>query len=238
MEPTQSTTPGGSPLKPFKNPRHAVFADPLRNSYFLLKSAERRNLLLIAALIVCVICTVLVATTWNYKTYVVRVDNATGRVETGGQLQATNYSPRDVEIQHFLVEYIMKIRGVPLDPVMFKQNWNVASHFMTDEAANKLTAITQKDNPAMKFGKETVQPQITSIQLYPGTTNTYEIRWIEQEFSMNGEMKNKSTKYTGLFLIGIVPPTKEQDILINPLGLFVKDLTITPEQQVVNNEVE
>lgn len=238
MEPTQSTAPGGSPLKPFKNPRHAIFADPLRNSYFLLKSAERRNLLLLSTVIICVICTVLVATTWNYKTYVVRVDNATGRVETGVQLQATNYSPRDVEIQHFLVEFIMKVRSVPLDPVMFRQNWNVAGHFMTEEASKKLTYFTKKDNPALKIGKVTVQPQITSIQLNPGTDNIYQVRWTEQEFSMNGEMSNKSTKYTGLFLFGINPPTKEEDILINPLGIFIKDLTITPEQQVVNNEVE
>lgn len=238
MEPTQSTAPGGSPLKPYKNPRHAVFSDPLRNSYFLLKSAERRNMLLMAVLAICVISTVLIATTWNYKTYVVRVDNATGRVEIGGQLKATNYSPRDVEIQHFLVEYIMKIRSVPLDPVMFSQNWSNANHFMTKDAAEKLKIFTAKDNPRLKLGKETVQPQITSIQLYPGSKNTYQVRWTEQEYSMSGEMRNKSTKYAGLFLVGLEPPTKESEILINPLGIFIKDLTITAEQQIINNEVE
>ena len=92
MEPTQGTSPHGEPTRYYGNQRHAVFADPLRNSYFLLKSAERRNLLYVVVVAICVICTVLVATTWNYKTYVVRVDNATGRIETGGQLKATNYS--------------------------------------------------------------------------------------------------------------------------------------------------
>lgn len=238
MEPTQGTTPKGEPSKVYGNPRHAVYGDPLRNSYFLLKNAERRNLLYVVVVAICVICTVLVATTWNYKTYVVRVDNATGRIETGGQLKATNYEPRQVEIQHFLVEYINNIRSVPLDPVVLRQNWKKADHFMTEEASKKLTTLLSKDNPAKKLGHQTIMPQINSIQLYPGSTNTYQVRWTEKEYSINGDLTNKSTQYAGLFLIVINPPTKEEEILVNPLGIYIKDLTITAETQVINKEVE
>lgn len=238
MEPTQGTSPHGEPTGYYGNPRHAVFADPLRNSYFLLKSAERRNLLYVVVVAICVICTVLVATTWNYKTYVVRVDNATGRIETGGQLKATNYEPREVEIQHFLVEFINNVRSVPMDPVVLKQNWNKADHFLTKEASKKLATFVQKDNPALKMGHQTVTPQINSIQLYPGSSNIYQVRWIEKEYSMNGDLTNRATQYAGLFQIVINPPTSEENILINPLGIFIKDLTITAETQTVNKEVE
>lgn len=238
MEPVQGTTPGGNPLKPYKNPPHAKFADNLAMQRFLIKKSEQRNLVYLIIIAICVVCTVLIATTFNYKTYVVRVDNATGRVEVGGQLKATNYSPREAEIQHFLVQFLTNVRSVPLDPVMFKQNWNDAGYFMTENAEKKLVAFTQGDNPAKKLGKVTVQPKISSIQQYPGVKNTYQIRWVEQEYSMDGSMSNRMTQYSGLFLIEIDPPTKEKDILINPLGLKIADLTITAEQTNVNKEVQ
>ena len=109
---------------------------------------------------------------------------------------------------------------------------------MTKEASTKLATFVQKDNPALKMGHQTVTPQINSIQLYPGSSNIYQVRWSEKEYSMNGDLTNRATQYAGLFQIVINPPTSEENILINPLGIFIKDLTITAETQTVNKEVE
>lgn len=62
---------------------------------------KKRNLIYLILIIICVIATVFVTTTASYKTYVVRVNEATGEVQTGGELKVTNYTPQEAEIRHF-----------------------------------------------------------------------------------------------------------------------------------------
>ena len=75
----------------------------------------------------------------------------------------------------------------------------------------------------------TIQPVIKSIQLQPGSKSTYQVRWSEEEFSLSGGMSNKKVNYVALFSVGIDPPSKEDELLINPLGLKIQDLTISVE---------
>ena len=84
---------------------------------------------------IAVVSVVAIATTYNYKTYVVRVDNATGQVDTGGQLKSTNYVPQQAEIKHFLGQFILDTRTVPLDPVLFKNNIDRSQHYMSPAAS-------------------------------------------------------------------------------------------------------
>ena len=102
---------------------------------------------------------------------------------------------------------------------------------MTQEAANKLNAILQTDNPASKFGRATVQPTIRSIQAQPGSPSTYQVRWVEDEFALSGNATGVKTSYTALLSVVLDPPKKEEELLINPLGLKIKDLTITKEME-------
>ncbi|MFC2525285.1 MAG: VirB8/TrbF family protein [Selenomonas noxia] len=193
--------------------------------------AKKRNLLYMVLLGLCVVAMVFVVTTASFKTYVVRVDNATGQVETGGELKATNYNPQEAEIRAFLVQFVRDTRTIPLDPVQYKTNWEHAQHFLTQEAAQKLNGILQSDNPAAKFGRVTTQPTIKSIQAQPGSPATYQVRWQEDEFALSGNATGVKTNYTALLSVMLDPPRKEEELLINPLGLKIKDLTITREME-------
>ena len=95
---------------------------------------------------IAVVSVVAIATTYNYKTYVVRVDNATGQVDTGGQLKSTNYVPQQAEIKHFLGQFILDTRTVPLDPVLFKNNIDRSQHFMTREASTKMASMLKSED--------------------------------------------------------------------------------------------
>lgn len=230
--PNHSTPPKGNPTDPLEKTYHGHYGDDIANALRDLTHARKLNRYLTILCGICVVATVLVTTTYNYKTYVVRVDNATGQVETGGQLKATNYSPREAEITHFLGQFVMDTRGVPMDPVQYKNNWDKAQHFLTQEGGAKLAALYKQDNPTAKLGKMTVQPVITSIQLQPGTKNVYQVRWTERDFSINGGSEvtpDKQKHYVALFTVIVDPPTKEQELLINPLGLKIKDMTFALE---------
>ena len=231
MYPNHSTPPKGNPTDPLEKTYQGHYGDDIANALRDVKHARKLNRYLAILCGICVVSTVLVATTYNYKTYVVRVDNATGQVETGGQLKATNYSHRDAEIIHFLAQFVMNTRGVPMDPVQYKQNWDQAQHYLTPEGGAKLSALYKQDNPTDKLGKMTVQPVIKSIQLQPGTDNVYQVRWMERDFYIGGAeaTTKKDNNYVALFTVVIDPPTKEQELLINPLGLKIKDMTFATE---------
>ena len=212
---------GPGPMKPYSDDL-LNFKQQRDTAFWLMKAC-------IVIIGICVIVTVLIATTYNYKTYVVRVDNATGQVETGGELKATNYSPREAEIKYFLTNFVADTRTVPLDPVQYKNNVDRASHYLTTQSANKLADMLKNDDPRAKLGKMTVQPTIRSIQLQPGSKGTYQVRWSEEEYSLSGSSTHRINNYVALFAVTVDPPTKEAELLINPLGLKIKDLTMSIE---------
>ena len=227
--PRHTTPPAGNgtdplekgPMKPFSNALKNIDQDR-KNAYWLMKAC-------VVIIVVAVVSVVGIATTYNYKTYVVRVDNATGQVDTGGQLKSTNYVPQQAEIKHFLSQFILDTRTVPLDPVLYKNNVDRAQHFLTQEASQKMIAMMKSDNPRTKLGKMTIQPVIKSVQLQPGSKSTYQIRWAEDSFSLSGNISNKRINYVALCTVGIDPPSKEEELLINPLGLKIQDLSISIE---------
>lgn len=224
--------PKGQPTEPFDRKATNMFQSDLYNLALDKDVAKKRNLLYIALIILCVLAMVFIATTANYKTYVVRVDNATGQVETGGELKATNYKPQEAEIKHFLAQFILDTRTIPLDPVQYKQSWERSKHFLTSEAAQKLNSMVGKENPVAKLGHMTTQPQIRSIQLQPGTQATYQVRWTEEEYSITGNSTGKKTSYVALFSVVVEPQgSKEEELMINPLGLKIKDLNFSKETE-------
>ncbi len=231
MEPQTKFFPKGEPTEVFDRKAAGTFQSDLYNLALDKDVAKKRNLLYLVLLIICMLATIFIATTANYKTYVVRVDNATGQVETGGQLKATNYKPQEAEIKTFLAQFIADTRTIPLDPVQYKNGWNRAKHFMTQEAAHKVSGIVSKENPVARLGYITVQPQIRSIQLQPGTNSTYQVRWVEEEYAISGNLTGRKVSYVALFSVVLEPQSKEEELLINPLGLKIKDLTFSKENE-------
>lgn len=231
METQTKFFPKGQAREPFDKEASKTFQSDLYNLALDKDVAKKRNLLYLVLTIICVLSTIFVATTANYKTYVVRVDNTTGQVETGGQLKATNYTPKEAEIKHFLARFIADTRTIPLDPVQYKTNWNSAQHFLTQEAGQKMSELTKRDNPVARLGHITTQTQIRSIQLQPGSQSTYQVRWTEEEYSISGNATGKKSNYVALFSIAVDPPSKEEELLINPLGLKIRDMNYSKETE-------
>lgn len=128
MNKEQKFIPSGEPTDTFdkkkggrlKSKSYSTFQTDLYNLALDKDVAKKRNLIYLILIIICVIATVFVTTTASYKTYVVRVNEATGEVQTGGELKVTNYTPQEAEIRHFLAEFILDTRTIPLDPIQYK----------------------------------------------------------------------------------------------------------------------
>jgi len=154
--------------------------------------------------------------------YVVEVGQD-GIAKAVGPAQAAQYQPKDAEIKYFLSQFIQKTRSVPSDPVLFKQNWIAAYSYMNRSTAEKVNALMAKDPQiTLLQNKNTVQVSIISI--LPTTANCWQIRWKEEAFDNLGQSKG-SSNMTGLFTITIQPPQNEKELVNNPLGIVLTDLS-------------
>ena len=76
------------------------------------------------------------------------------------------------------------------------------------------------DSPLTKVGQETVTLQLQSV--LPIAADTYELRWSQSTFGRDGAPKDTST-WTATFTVEFQTPTTEEDIAVNPLGIYVTD---------------
>lgn len=152
----------------------------------------------------------------------VGLDKQTGEPTVLGSVGEQNYQPGPMEVKFFLAQFIRYVRAVSLDPVVIKQNWLRAYSLLRPEAAGLLNELTQKDpnSPLAKIGKVLVSVQPLSIVQIP-ETNSYQLRWKETVFASHG---TKLEEYTMLatFIIEFDPPSNEQTLQDNPLGIFIK----------------
>lgn len=139
---------------------------------------------------------------------------------------STNYVPQDREIKYFLKEWVKKMRSVPLDPVLAKESWTNAFNMLRGSGLNKMRDLMRQENPTLKLGKQTIQVEVQVV--VPMSASTYQVRWTESEFAKEGKLI-ESRKMTGLFTVEIIPPKDEKEILVNPLGLYIKDLSWSRE---------
>lgn len=159
--------------------------------------------------------------------YVVEV-GASGIVNKVGLAEGREYDPKDAEIKYFLAGFVRNIRGVPLDPVVYRQSMNTAYGFLTKQAGNKMSVILRDEDPAQKLGKQTVQVQIGVMLPMADGSKSYQIRWSEEQYDLNTGAK-KVVPMSGIFTIVVKPPTDRRELEINPLGIYISDFSWSEE---------
>ena len=231
MNPQEKYEPRGNATDYFDKDAIGPTRAAMFNMAYMKDQAVKRNKIYLALIAILIVAMVVLALTANYKTYVVRVDSTTGKIDGGQELKALPYSPQEAELKYFLTEFIRGTRTVPIDLVLYNQNWNRMQHFMTPEAATKYSTLMKKENFFANIGENTVQPNILTIQSQPNLQNTYQIRWDEDVYNQ-GVLNGRKKVYMGLFTIKIVPPEDEKELAINPLGILIADLSYAVETEV------
>jgi len=131
------------------------------------------------------------------------------------------FTPTLSEIQWHLAQWIEWTRGVPLDAVVVRKNYQKALYFMRQSAANKLNAWAQQDGRLKNIGRETVEVVLVGITPISGTAS-YQARWKETHRGAEDTLKEEQ-HWSATFTVEIQPPTQVEDIQRNPIGLYVKD---------------
>lgn len=119
-------------------------------------------------------------------------------------------------LSEFIVNYRTVYNDKDVQVQMIKKAYNYLS--ANSPAYNMLTQYFV-DNPPFHQKKRVVVKIISVIQL---SKNNWQIDWEEKTFNKKGEL-TQTENYKGITKFAIVPPTSEENILKNPIGLYITE---------------
>ena len=153
--------------------------------------------------------------TKTVATYVVPIDKYArpGRVELAGRA----YTPTTAEMGYFLADWVTRTRSKSIDPIVIRDNWTAAYHFVVGPAIGQLNDYAKTHDPFANAGSQAVSVEIVSVLARSPTT--YQVQWRETTYDQGAT--TSTANWTGLFTTKIQPPKNEAEIRANPLGVYI-----------------
>lgn len=155
--------------------------------------------------------------------YVVEVDRQ-GSIRAVGPA-TENFRPADRHIIRELTQFVVNVRSLSLDPIVVRNSWNTAYQYVTQRAALMLNEYARERDPFSKIGRNSITADVTSAVRMSDTS--FQLRWIERTYT-NGSLSTVE-HWTAILSIVLRPPKEEEQILKNPLGIYVDGLNWSRE---------
>ncbi|HDX6311621.1 TPA: conjugal transfer protein TrbF [Campylobacter fetus subsp. venerealis] len=188
--------------------------------------SQKRNWQIIAVLsaIISLICVIFLgySTTQNKLIpYVIEVDKL-GNTSKVGVVQNIDLKNPNV-IKYSLNTFIYSWRSVWGDVEIQRKFIFDAYAYLepNSKAFNFINEEYREKNPFKQVSKENVRVKVKSI--VPQNADTWQVEWEEETRNLKEEIISQIT-YRGFFQVKQIIPTTEEQILKNPLGIFIFDL--------------
>jgi type IV secretion system protein VirB5 len=134
---------------------------------------------------------------------------------------AASWTPTETQTAYFIGHFVRLTRSLPTDPIVLRENWLEAYHFLTPEAAAQLNEIARRDDPFAQVGTAGRVVHVRSIVQRSG--GGWQVAWTEETSGAAGLPERAS--YTGLFNVRYAPPRTADQIATNPLGLYLTEFS-------------
>ena len=141
----------------------------------------------------------------------------------------SNMKVEENEIKYYIQKFILDVRTIPMDKKYYNDKLQEQSFYLTNASQEKLNNMVRNDGILTLISeRRTSSAKIISVNKVTNTNNTYQIRWSEEIFGPNGE-KNETRNFIGMFTIDYTVLKTEEEYLKNPLGIIIKDFSISRE---------
>jgi len=155
--------------------------------------------------------------------WVVQVDHL-------GQAQAVapanaDYEPTDPQIAWYLARFIEDVRGLPVDPVILRQQWLRAYDFTTDHGAGALNDYARTNDPFADIGKVQVSVEVSSV--IRASPDSFRVAWIQRRYE-NGSLTS-TERWTAILTVVVETPHDADRLRKNPLGVFINAINWSKE---------
>src|ERR1700761_2948381 len=153
--------------------------------------------------------------TQRVATYIVPVDSfgRPGRIELAGR----PYVPTTAEMQDILADWVTRTLSKSIDPIVIRDNWTTAYHFVAGPAIGQLNDYAKGHDPFANAGSEAISVEVVSV--LARSPSTYQVQWRETTYDQGAS--TATVNWTGLFTIKLQPPKNEAELRANPLGVYI-----------------
>ena len=135
------------------------------------------------------------------------------------------YEPTEAQVAHALANWVRDVRSKSIDPIVIRQNWLEAYDLLTPRAAAFLNTWAAAHDPFADVGREAVNVEVLNV--VRRSDRTYDLQWRETRF-VNGQQAG-TERWRALITTGLHPPRTEAELMKNPLGLKIEDISWTPD---------
>jgi type IV secretion system protein VirB5 len=135
------------------------------------------------------------------------------------------YEPSDAQVGYVLASWIRDVRSKSIDPIVLRQNWLRAYDLLTPRAATFLNAWAQMHDPFAEAGHEAVAVEVLNV--VRRSRRTFDLQWRETRFV--GGQQVAQQRWRALITTTLEPPKTEAELMKNPLGLKIEDVSWTPD---------
>lgn len=135
------------------------------------------------------------------------------------------YVPSEAQIGFALANWIRDVRSKSIDPIIIRQNWLRAYDLLTPGAAGFLNAWAENHDPFADVGHEAVNVEILNV--VQRSRHTFDLQWRETRF-VNGQAAG-AERWRALITTKTQPPRTEAELMKNPLGIKIEDISWTPD---------
>ncbi|SDK77568.1 type IV secretion system protein VirB5 [Maridesulfovibrio ferrireducens] len=176
---------------------------------------------LIAISILCLTGNIIQITQNKVIPYVVEVDKLGHSVAVKRADSTVNVSDRIIQAE--IANLIVNWRTVTADIGLQKKMVTKMSSFVTGAARGATRSWYEANNPYERGQKTLVEVDIKGIPL-PVSSESWRIEWLETIRNHSG-VAMSSTKYEATLKVRISSPTTDSQIIRNPAGVYITELS-------------
>jgi type IV secretory pathway TrbF-like protein len=199
-----------------------------RYGTYIIQASNWRRIAVLSGItsLACVAGLVYVSSQTRIVPYVVEVDKIGDARAQGVAEQAQPVDTRVVK--YALGNFVSWWRTLPSDRVVHKDSIQklYAMLPVNSPALNKLNEQFRTKSPFKEAETTGVSVQLVSI--LPISGQTWQAEWLETYRDTRGQLQ-KTVRYKATLTVTVSPPTTEDEITRNPLGVYVADLNFTQQ---------
>ena len=138
---------------------------------------------------------------------------------------SASYQATDPQIAFHLARFIEKVRGLPADGIVLRQDWLRAYDFTTDRGAMALNDYARSNDPFTRVGRQQVAVDVSSV--IRASPDSFRVAWVERRYE-NGQLAD-TTRWTAILTIVVQVPRNADRLRANPLGIYVNAINWSRE---------
>lgn len=143
---------------------------------------------------------------------------------------SSGFAPNEALVRYQLRRFVELTRTVSSDNVLLRKNWIDAYKMLTLRGNTLMTDWVSENDPFKRAQKETTAIEISSA--VPLSAESWQIDWRETGWDKSGQMLGKPIIWRAMLKIVLQTPSTRQQMIDNPLGLFVDEFHWDRIQQV------